>query len=94
MVYNSCVRCVTIHASECWTPRNEDKQRLARNQRAMLRWICGVRVCDRVSVASLLGRLNISSLEAVLRVNRLRWFGHVQRSDSWIQKCTQMQVDG
>ena len=94
MVYNSCVRSAMLHASECWAPRSEDKQRLLRNERAMLRWICGVRLKDRVSGSSLLERLKIDSLETVLRVNRLRWFGHVQRSDGWIKRCTELHIDG
>ena len=26
--------------------------------------------------------------------NRLRWFGHICRRDSWINKCTQHEVAG
>ena len=29
----------------------------------------------------------------LLRANRLRWFGHVERSDAWIKKCRDVQVE-
>ena len=54
--------------------RKEDMARLERNDRAMLRWICGVKISDRVSVDSLY------PLTTLLRSRRLRWFGHVSPS--------------
>ena len=30
----------------------------------------------------------------MLRLNRLRWYGHVERSDKWINKCTHLEIDG
>ena len=38
-------------------------------------------------------RLNLASLESKLRLNRLRWFRHVERSDQWIKKCTHLEID-
>ena len=37
MLFNSCVRGASLHASECWALRREDVQRLLRNERAMFR---------------------------------------------------------
>ena len=93
-VYTACVRSVLQHASECWALRKQDLVRLERNDRTMLRWICGVRVAHQVSSQSLYERLGIPSLAVVLRCHRLRWFGHVQRSDSWIKRCTALEVEG
>ncbi len=93
-VYNACVRSVLQYASECWALRRDDLMRLIRNDRAMIRWICGVKMSDHICMESLLGRLGVASLELVLRRHRLRWFGHVQRSDSWIKRCTTLDVEG
>lgn len=90
-VYNSCVRSVMLHAGECWAMTKSSLRRLQRNDRAMIRWISNVRLRDQVSSESLLARLEISSLEDRLRLNRLRWFGHVERSDGWINRCRDVQ---
>ena len=60
----------------------------------MLRWICGVKISDRVSVDSLYQRLGIAPLTTLLRSRCLRWFGHVSRSDGWINQCRNLDARG
>ena len=43
MLFNSCVKGALLHASECWALRTEDIQRLLRNERVILRWMCKVK---------------------------------------------------
>ena len=74
--------------------RKEDKAKLERNDQAMLRWICGVKISDRVSVDSLYQRLGIAPLTTLLRSRRLRWFGYVSRSDGWINQCCNLDARG
>ena len=38
--------------------------------------------------------LGIPALEDLMRCSRLRWYGHVQRSNSWINQCTTFNVPG
>ena len=40
------------------------------------------------------GQLNLVPLESKLRLNRLRWYGQVERSDKWINKYTHLEKDG
>ena len=47
-----------------------------------------------MSSDSLLRKLGINSQEMFLRYNRLSWYGHVERSNSWIKHCTEMKVEG
>ena len=93
-IFNVCVRSVLLYGSEFWAMRKEDKARLERNDQAMLRWICGVKISDRVSVDSLYQRLGIAPLITLLRSRRLRWFGHVSHSDGWINQCRNLDVRG
>ena len=72
MLFNSFVRGALLHLSECWTLRWEDIQRLLRNQRAMLLWMCKVKVEDDVSLHDLYSGLSLQPLESRLRINRLR----------------------
>ena len=94
MLFNGCVRGALLHASECWALRREDIQRLLRNEWAMLRWLFKVKAEDDVSLHDLCSRLNLLSLESRLRINRFRWYGHVERSENWINCCTQINVSG
>ena len=47
-IFNACVRSALLHGSETWAPTAPDLQRLRRNDRSMVRWICGVRDDDEV----------------------------------------------
>ena len=75
--------------SETWPMKVEDKQRLERAERMMLRHMCGVTLKDRKSCEELRQRLGIDSVSDVLRRNRLRWFGHVDRKNDgdWVKAC-------
>ena len=48
---------------------------------------------DNVSLSTRYGRLNLAPLESKLRLNCPRWYGHVEKSDKWINKCTHLERD-
>ena len=50
---------------------------------------------DRKASAELLSRLDIESVSVVVRRNRLRWFGHVEREqpDDWVSACRHIEVE-
>ena len=56
-------------------------QRFLGNERAMLRWMLRIKAEDNMSLSTMYGRLNLAPLESKLRLNRLRWYGHVERKD-------------
>src|SRR5450432_1712266 len=74
----------------------EDTLRLERAERAMVRWMCGVTLKNRISSERLRSRLGIKSVTDVVRRGRLRWFGHVERKedDAWVSACRELQVEG
>ena len=71
-------------------------QRLQRNDRAMIRQICNVRPQDTVTTRSnvRLVRLGIEDLDLILKERRLRWYGHVERSNGAVKTAFDIQVDG
>ena len=91
-VYSSCVRSVMLHAAETWAMKVDKLNRLRRNDRAMIRWICNVRAKDEVSSDSLLTKLGIQDLDVVLCTRRMRWFGHVERITGWIAEVRTLNV--
>ena len=95
-VYSTCVRSVMLHASETWPLTKPNLQCLQRNDRAIIRQICNVRPQDIVTTRSseLLVRLGIEDLELILKERRLRWYGHVERSNGTVKTAFDIQVDG
>ena len=95
-VYSSCVRSAMLHASETWPLTKTNLQRLQRNDRAMIRQICSIKPEDvaRVRSSELLAKLQLEDLDLILRERRLRWFGHVTRSNGTISTAYVMQIDG
>ena len=58
-----------LHASETWPLLRPDRQRLQRNNRAIIRQICNVKPEDVATVRSnkLLAQLEIDYLDVILR---------------------------
>ncbi|KAI8498339.1 hypothetical protein Bbelb_242830 [Branchiostoma belcheri] len=95
-VFNSCVRSVLLYASETWPVTAEDMKRLARSDRAMVRWICSRRLADCQSTEQLRRRLGVHNIQDTVRYNRLRWYGHLQRMDRdrWPKRILTLDVEG
>ena len=53
------VRGVLMHGGETWAMKREDKQRMMRTGRSMVRRMCGVSLKDRQRSGDLLRRLGI-----------------------------------
>ena len=62
----------------------------------MIRWICGVKLEQRLKMADLRWRLKLLSMDEVLRWNRLRLFGHRLRQDDcfWTKKIMNYDIGG
>lgn len=95
-MYNACVRSVLLYASETWALNVEDTNRIKRTDHAMLRWICSVKLSDKLSMKELRSRLKLHSVEDVLSYNRLRWFGHLHRmpNELWPKMVLSFEVAG
>jgi len=95
-VYTCCVRSCMLYGSETWPLKVEHEAKLESTEMRMVRWMCGVSLQERKTSNELRSRFGIESIVDVVRRNRLRWFGHVQRKseDDWIRKCTVLEVEG
>ena len=67
-----------------------------RNDRAMIRQICSVKLQDTVTTRcnELLARLGIENLDLILKDRRLRWYWHVECSNGAVKTAFDIQVDG
>jgi len=66
-VYRACIHSVLGYASETWTMKVEYMVRLARMERMMIRWMCGVHLTSRTVSAKLNSRLGIECITDVVR---------------------------
>ena len=85
-----------LHASETWSVTKSCLLRLQRNDRAMIRQICNVKPQDTATIKSteLLARLGIEDLDLILKERRLRWYGHVERSNGAVNTAFDIQIVG
>ena len=62
----------------------------------MIRWMCGVTVKAIKSNEELRQRLGVAAISDVVRRNKLRWFGHVERrgEEDWVKRGTKIEVPG
>ena len=95
-VYRTCVQRVMVYGTETWPMKAEDMNRLERTERMMVRWMCGVRLRNRIPSEELNCRLGIVRITEIVRRGRLRWFGHLERkrSDDWVSACRKYEVPG
>ena len=47
-----------------------------------------------MSLSATYRQLNLAPLESELRLNCLRQYGHLERGDKWISKCTHLEIGG
>jgi len=85
-----------LHGSETWPVRKENVVALQRAEIRMVRWMCGVKLKDRLPNNELRERLGVDDIALILQQNRLRWYGHVLRKDDgdWVKKCMEYEVEG
>ena len=61
----------------------------------MVRWMCDVKLKDRLPSKELRERLGVDDIALILQQNRLHWYGHVLRKDDdWVKKCMEYEVEG
>ena len=96
-VCSSYVRSAILHATEAWPLTKPNLQRLQRNDRAMISQICNVKPQNTATIRStelVLARIGHEDLDLILKEIRLRWYGHVERSNGAVKTAFDIQVDG
>ena len=88
IIYTTCIRPVMLYGSETWPTKIDDIRKIQKSEMRMLRWMTGVSLSERKSNEWVRNMLAIDDIGEVMRRNRLRWFGHVERRDElcWIKR--------
>ena len=75
------MRSSVLHGSETWPVRKENEVALQRAEMRMVRWMCDVKVKDKVPNEELRERSGIDDTILVLQQNSLQWYGHVLQKE-------------
>jgi len=65
---------------QLWRPEFKGKENVVAHQQAgirMVRWLCGVKLQDRILSKGFRERLGLDNMISVLQQNRLHWYGRV-----------------
>ena len=76
-VYAARMRSAMIYGSETWVMNVEQQRRV---DMRMVRWMCGISSRER-KTNELRKMMEIEPVMDVVKINRLRWLGHVLRKD-------------
>jgi len=79
-----------------WPVRKENEVAFQRAEIRLVRWMCDVKVKDKVPNKELRERLGIDDVVLVLQQNSLRWYGHVLRKEDTdlVKNCMEYEVHG
>ena len=70
-LYSSCVWSGMLHGSETWPVQKQNEVALLRAEMRMVRWMCSIKLKDRIPSGELRERLWLDYVILVLRQNRL-----------------------
>ena len=82
-----------LYGSETWPVRKENEEALQQAEMRTVRWVCGMKLQDRIPSKGLRERLGLDDIIPVLQQNRLQWYGHVLRKEDndWVKKVCSMK---
>ena len=66
-MYSGCVQSSKLHGSENWPVRKENEVALQPSEMRMVRWMCGVKLQDRISSKGLRETLGLDDIISVLQ---------------------------
>ena len=74
--------------------RKENEVALQRAEMRIVRWMCGMKLRDRIPSKGLRERLGLDDIIWVRQQNRLRWYGYVLQNEDndWVKKCMEYEV--
>jgi len=67
MIVRHCVRSIMFHGSETWSISKENELALLRAEMRMVKWMCGIKLQDRVPSKELTERLELDDIISVLQ---------------------------
>ncbi|XP_019258534.1 PREDICTED: uncharacterized protein LOC109236773 [Nicotiana attenuata] len=94
--YKVVFRPTILYGAECWPVKNSNVQQIKVAKLRMLRWMCGHTRLDRIWNEVILDKVGVTPMEAKMREERLRWFGHVKKrsTDAPVRRRERLALGG
>ena len=80
-IYKTVIRPTMTYGAECWTMKKKDEMMMNNTEMRMLRWIQGVSLREHTRNEEIREAATVQPIATHLMQKRLRWYGHVRRSD-------------
>ena len=95
-VYRTVIRPVALYGAECWPSTKKHEQEMNAMEMRMLRWSIRLTRLDRVTNVDVRKTLGVAPIQDKMKEARLRWYGHVIRSedDSVAKTALVLSPDG
>ena len=95
-MFRMCIRKILLYGSETWATTVEDMNRISAADNSMVRWICNVRLQQKIKTQDLCNRLGIPAVIEELRSSRLHYYGHLVRMDdnTWPKAVLDFNIPG
>ena len=87
------MRSSMLHRSETWPVRKENEVALQRAEMRMIRWMCSVKVKDRVPSKELRERLGIDNIILILQQTKqvaMVWACVAKKDTDWVKKYMEL----
>ena len=96
-IYKALILPIATYASETWTLKSEDIDKLEVFEMRCLRAILGISTIQRLRNTAIRKTLNITNtISEVITQRRLKWFGHVVRrpDENYVSKAFRQDLQG
>ena len=95
-VYKTVVRPAMTYGAEALPLKKVSEKKMEVAEMRMLRWMCGVTREDRIRNTRIRGTVKVTEISKKTQEARLRWYGHVARSniESDERRALDMEVQG
>ena len=80
-VYKMFVRPAMMYGAETWVVKKAREKKLDVAEMRTLRWMSGVTKLDRIRNERIRGTTKLGEISKKLQESRLKWYGHVLRSE-------------
>ena len=75
-----------------WSSEMQQKMEVFNNH--IMRWMLGVRLRDKISIARLRTATRVNPIMPAIKTRKLKWFGHIKRSTLLVRTTVEGMVQG